>query len=463
MGQSAVDSQQPTVRHGAITFVGALALLAAPGALRVAAAQEAAAEVVTLEQAVAMALKNSASILSAEAQVGRSENELAAARTKRLPSVEVQGMASQLLTRPSVSFPAGSFGTYPATGPIPSTDTIIKAKTAPTAWVNATIAQPLTQLHKAGLGVKANQLTRDADRQQLRAQRASIAYDVRRLYYAVLQSQSASVAAREQVKALRELDQDVVRYVSLETSLPQDEMDVKARLAAQQYQVVALDNTVATYKEQLNMLFGRDPRTPFETTSAAAGEVEAVDLDAARTRALAARPELEKARLQVELADTQRRLKKAEFIPDVSVAVSYNSFFNVDLLPQSIAQLGLQVKWEPFDWGRRSKELAAKTLAVDQARYAARDQKNQVLAEVDRAFRQVQEARALVAARRFGSDHAQEQLRVALLRRREHSVLVRDVLQAQATMADARAKLDEAELSLWLARAELDKAMGEDK
>ena len=159
----------------------------------------------------------------------------------------------------------------------------------------------------------------------------------------------------------------------------------------------------------------------------------------------------------------QRRLKKAEFIPDVSVAVSYNSFFNVDLLPQSIAQLGLQVKWEPFDWGRRSKELAAKTLAVDQARYAARDQRNQVLAEVDRAFRQVQEARALVAARRLGSDHAQERLRVALLRRREHSVLVRDVLQAQATMADARAKSDEAELSLWLARAELDKAIGEDK
>src|SRR6185295_9537652 len=98
-----------------------------------------------LEQAVAMALKNSAAILSAAAQVGRSENELAASRTRRLPSVEVQAMGSQLLTRPKVSFPAGAFGTYPATGPIPSTDTIIEAKTAPTAWVNATIAQPLTQ------------------------------------------------------------------------------------------------------------------------------------------------------------------------------------------------------------------------------------------------------------------------------------------------------------------------------
>jgi hypothetical protein len=45
----------------------------------------------------------------------------------------------------------------------------------PTAWVYASAAQPLTQLHKAGLGVKANQLALDSDRQQLRAQRASVA------------------------------------------------------------------------------------------------------------------------------------------------------------------------------------------------------------------------------------------------------------------------------------------------
>jgi outer membrane protein TolC len=123
---------------------------------------------------------------------------------------------------------------------------------------------------------------------------------------------------------------------------------------------------------------------------------------------------------------------------------------------------GLQLKWEPFDWGRRRKELASKTLAVEQASYAARDERNRVMVEVDSAFRKVQEARALVVARRLAHESAQEQLRVALVRQKEQAVLLKDVLQAQATAAEARADYDEAELSLWQARADLDKATGED-
>jgi outer membrane protein TolC len=258
------------------------------------------------------------------------------------------------------------------------------------------------------------------------------------------------------------MDTEVTRYVSLEAALPQDSLQVKAQLAAQEYKIVSLDNAVETYKEQLNAYFGRDPRTPFDVVPLAAATLEEVDVEAARARALERRPEVERARLQVELADTQRRLKKAEFIPEVSLALSYNSFFNVELLPGSIAQLGLQMKWEPFDWGRRRKELASKTLAVDQARLSARDERHRVLLEVDRAFRQVQEARALVAARRLGHDSAQEKARVAMLRGRTQSLLLRDVLQAQADMAQARADYDEAQLSLWQARADLEKAMGED-
>jgi outer membrane protein TolC len=445
-----------------ITILGALALLAATSRPLTGQEATADAEVLTLDQALALALKNSASILSAEAQVKRSEEELAASRTRRLPTVEVQANGSQLLTQPSVSFPAGAFGTYPGTGPIPATDTLIKAKMAPTAWINATVAQPLTQLHKAGLGVKANQLTRDSERQQLRLQRAAVAHDVRRLYYAALQSQSAGEAARDQVKALRQMDTEVARYVSLEAALPQEGLEVKARVAAQEYQILTLDHALESYKEQLNLLFGRDPRTPFDVVRLSAASLEEVNVEAARARALERRPELERARLQVELADTQRRLKKAEFIPEISLAVSYNSFFNVDLLPRSMAQLGLQLKWEPFDWGRRRRELASKTLAVDQARLAARDDRHRVLVEVDNAFRRVREARALVAARRLGHESAQERARVAVLRGRVQTVLLREVLQAQADMAQARADYDEAQLSLWQARAELEKAVGED-
>jgi outer membrane protein TolC len=211
------------------------------------------------------------------------------------------------------------------------------------------------------------------------------------------------------------------------------------------------------------VLFGRDPRTPFEValvSEAAAGD--ALDVQAARARALLRRPELQHARLQVELADTDRRSKKTEFIPQISVALSYDSFVNVDLLPRNIAQVGIQMRWEPFDWGRKQKELASKALAVEQARTQSRDQANRVLAEVERAHRQLQEARSLLAVRRLAHEGAQERSRVTLLRAGQQAVLVKDVLSAQASLSDARAQLDEAQLSLWQARADLDKAMGEE-
>jgi multidrug efflux system membrane fusion protein len=159
-------------------------------------------------------------------------------------------------------------------------------------------------------------------------------------------------------------------------------------------------------------------------------------LGAAYARALERRRSFQKAKRQVELADTDRRIRRPNS-PDLNWCVSYDSFFNQQLLPSNLAQVGLQLKWEPFDWGRKKRELASKTLAIEQAQLVARDQKNRVLTEVSRAFRQVQEARALVAVRRISHEGAQERVRVTLLRAAQQAVLAKDVLSAQAAQADA--------------------------
>jgi hypothetical protein len=57
----------------------------------------------------------------------------------------------------------------------------------------------------------------------------------------------------------------------------------------------------------------------------------------------------------------------------VSAAVSYTSNFNISVLPTNLATAGVQVKWEPFDWGRRGRELAVKSRTVEQAQIAVRD------------------------------------------------------------------------------------------
>jgi outer membrane protein TolC len=420
-------------------------------------------EVLTIEHAVRLALQNNAALLRAAQQVARAEQQVQAARTRRLPNLEVEAMAGTTLSPLRVSFPQGAFGTFPATGPIPSADTIVEAPRAVSGSVSATVAQPITQLHRIGLGTRMNELTRDLEKEKLREQRAALVAEVRRLYYGLLQLQSVLSAKEEQLRAYRELDRIVGQQVAIQVALRSDGLEVKARLAAEEYERAALRGELANSKEQLNHLLGRDLSHEFEVAAMAEATLEEVDLDTAVARAIERRPELAQARLAVEQADTDRRLKKAELIPDVSLALTYYSFVNVDLLPKNLAQVGVQVKWEPFSWGRRGKEQAEKTIQLEQARTAARDAQDRARLDVARSFRKLREARLLIEAERLARDAARERLRVLTIRHGESVALVKDVLEAQATMSAAHARYDQALATFWTARADFQRAIGEER
>jgi outer membrane protein TolC len=418
-------------------------------------------EVLTLDQAVALALKSNRSIRSAALQVERSEEKVGAAKAQRMPALSLQALVGRVVTPIRLTFPEGAFGDFPATGPIPAQDTVVEAPRATSAFVMATLAQPLSQLYKIGLGVRLNELTRAIDRERLRAERAAVVSDVKRLYYALVQNQSAFQAAEDQVWTYKELERVVGEYVAREAALPSDHLDVKAQLAAQQYKALSLKNALATQKEQMNDLLGRELTHDFTLTAIPEPSVEEVDLQAVVGRALDRRPDLKQARLQVDQADADRRLKKAEYIPELSLAFTYLTFTNVQLLPRNVAQVGLQLKWQPFDFGR-GKELAEKTLQLEQARIGVRGTEYQVRIDVANRFRKLQETRLLLEANRLARESAQEKLRVATEKYKAEAALLKDTLQAQASLSEANAQYDQALLSFWTARADLDRALGED-
>jgi outer membrane protein len=417
----------------------------------------------TLDEAVRLALQNNQSVGVAALAVERAERNVEAARTRRLPSLELQATAGSTLNTIRVSYPAGAFGTYPGIGPIPAEDTDVEAPPTLSGNVNATLAQPLTQLHRLGLNVRANELSRDLEREKLRDQRAAIVAEVRHLYYALLQQESVLRAQEEQVRVLHELDRVVGQQVAIEAALRSDGLAVKARLATEEYSLARLRGDLATGKERMNLLLGRDLAADFTLGAVPEISIEEVDLPSALARALERRPDLVQACLAVEQADTDRRIKKAESIPDLSLAVTYYSFVNIDLLPRNVALAGLQLKWEPFDWGRRGKEKAEKTLQLEQALRRAREAEDRARIDVADRFRKLQEARLLVEAQRLGREAAGEKLRVATMRHRQDAPLLKDLLEAQAGVSAAGAEYDRALLTFWTARADFQKAIGEEQ
>jgi outer membrane protein len=431
-------------------------------ALAAAASQAAEPDVLTLEEAVAHALANSRRVGIAAMGVERAERTLAAARTKRLPSLDLQARAGTTLNAIRVTFPEGAFGSFPSTGPIPATDTVVEAPRTITGSVNATVAQPLTQLRRINLGVAQSGLARDAERETLRETRQAVAADVRRLYYALVQMESAVVAADQQVAASRELARVVAEQVAQEAALAGDDLQVRAGLAAAEYTRAALEGDRAAARQRLNHLMGRELDLPFAVASLPAATPDELDLSAALAQAAARRPDLARARIAIAQADNDRRLKQAESIPELSVAVTYDTFLNVDLLPRNVAQVGLQLKWEPFDWGRKGKERAEKALQAEQARSREKETESALRIEVAERFRALRESRLLVEAQRLQKEAAAERLRVTQERHRQEAALLKDVLSAQQAAAAAAADHDRALMQFWSARADLKQSIGEE-
>ena len=96
------------------------------------------------------------------------------------------------------------------------------------------------------------------------------------------------------------------------------------------------ENGLATQREHLNQLLGRDLSTPFRVDSMPEEDATDLTLDAARDKASQNRPEIRQALLKEKQAEYDRRIAKAEYIPDLSLSVRYQGLNNVKVLPENV-------------------------------------------------------------------------------------------------------------------------------
>jgi len=434
-------------------------MLAVPIGLSAQAPESRSVDVLGLDRAVAMALDNNRQLKIAALDVEKGEQRVAEARTKRLPAFSTYVLGSQLITPLDFTVSAGQFGIYSGTGPIPSTDTKISTPRQPAAFVTAQVAQPLSQLHQIGLSIRAQEVGTDIAREAVRQTRQAVVDQVKQAYYSMLQTQSSLESAEQTLKYCEELDQVTDRYFVQKVVLKSDTLTVKAQVARARYQILTLRDALTSQRESLNQLMGRDLRDEFSVQPV--GELTAYEtaLDFG-ARALDERPEVRQARLKAKQAGLDYRVQVSKYIPDVSLAVNYLSNVGVEFLPRNVASVGVLVNWEPFDWGRKRRELAEKALAIQQADYSVREVEQSVVVDVNARLRKLQQARAFVDVTRLAQQTENEKLRVVINQYPLKAALLKDVLQEQAAVADANNQYQQALLLLWIAKADFERALG---
>jgi outer membrane protein len=448
--------------QGAASLLVALLPLGFLSSVATAEESERSAEVLTVDQAVHIALANNRNLKIVSLSLDSSKEKLAAEKTRRLPSFNTYVFASQLLQPINFTVPAGQFGSYPGIGPIPATNTNITTPSQPTAYIFGTASQPLLTLYKINIHIHGQELSVEQDFQKVREERISIVDDVRQAYYSIVEIQNAIDATEASIKQYEELDRISTQYVAVQVVLKSESLEVKAKLADERYKLLQLQDKLATAKETLNNLLGRDINTQFSAANPTQLSPVEDNLPAAQALALAQNPKVKEAEITVKQADNARRFVKSQYLPDLGASFHYISPFGVNFVPQNIMGLGFEFNWEPFDWNRRKHEVNEKTMQVEQSKLSLDDTKAQILINVDTQFRDLHEARLGVEVATAKKDASTEKLREVTEKYRQKTVLLRDVLQQQAAVEGSNADYNEAMARFWTAKANFQKAIGEE-
>jgi outer membrane protein TolC len=421
------------------------------------------AQVTTLHDAIRAAEAANRTIKVAELDRDKAAREVSIAKTHRFPILSVTALGSQPLTQLGITLERGSLGVYPHDGPIPGQTTTLESPLQFGFIGYASVAQPLTQQFKIGLGVDLAGVGVEAANEQLRAKRQAITNEVRHLYYGIAQAESARRTLQETVDFLKQLERETKQEVLQRVALQADELRVRAQLVQAEYELLKMDDPIASQKEQLNRLMARPIDTSLEIDASSIVEADRLSLADAYAEALATRPEMRLAHVQQRKAELERRMAAAERIPDISLSafalrtVNYSS-----VLPNSISSVGLQATWDVFDWGKKRQEIQKKRDAEEQARLETQDTEAKIKADVAHQYRRILEARKEVELAGALQAANTESLRITRNRYMQREAVLSDVVKTQSSVAEANHRYTQALMDLANAQADFEKALGRD-
>ena len=412
----------------------------------------------------ALALADVANRQEASTRIGISQAEASVKEAKTLyfPLLKFYAVTGLAIEPFSFTIPAGSLGTYSGIGPLPSQNSEITSPRRMSGVIYGAAQQPLTQIYKVHLAVGEAELGVPAAREQLRQARQQLMQQIRQGYYAVSQAQGQLHAAETQVTYLKELSTEAENNLNQETILRSDALTVTANLKNAQYQQASAEDALALKKENLNYLLARPIGTAFNVDDVPDATPLELNIDEAMKEALAHRPELRLARLQEQQAAFEVRRERAEYIPDISVGVTDLSFLNIEFFPVNVANLGITLQWQPFDWGQKRQKLVSLRGSAAQASLKADDTDQQIRLDVDQAFRALRRSRIQLDAQSAALDAEKERFRETQNQYHQKAILLSDLMKEEGAVAQAISNYTNALTQFWTAKADFAKALGED-
>lgn len=426
------------------------------------AAQQNASVQLTLDQAIDLALKQNRSLRLRSLAVEDMRSKKDEARSNYMPQMKTSGSVLHVTELAGVQIPAGAFGNFAATGPVPSKSLFIDqgSDTAYTGGVG--LDQPITQLFRIHEGnVAAGQDVLIA-RTQLDQTQDDVALQTRQLYYSILINQKQLEASQEQLDAAKVKDSEAQSDVERGNALDIATIQSKASILEAQQKSLTLKLQGEDLEHQLANLLG----LPIDTqiTLDANLSSETIDIPSradAIHSAIEKNQDIQIARQTLEKAKAQLAAAKDAYIPDITGLARYSYQSGVPLLVHNFGTFGFNLSYDLFDGGRREAQIRDAKTGVTSAQVNVDKLESDTTVQVQAAYDRFEEVKEMVGVAEQAVQVRTEAARLADRQLEQSAALNSAQSQAHADLSSAVASLLEAQLNLSLAEADVKRTIGQ--
>ncbi len=416
-------------------------------------AQTGAMREITVEQAVAMALRQNAKLRMAELQVEERATRVSKARSNYYPHFDNQSNLLRTANLQNLELPAGSLGEVPGLGPFPLSPVGVPLGSSNFFLSQTTMRQPITQwvkIRKGEVAAREDQAIAESEAERARSR---VALKVKEVFFGILIAEARHKAFQDAVTAREQRRDEVGEDVDAGVSLEVARMQEAVQLLEARQAVMTAAQTALDLRAELNNLVGQDLSVDVKLIPPSGGD-SAIDAKPETIGALvSASPEAVKARHQLRMAQAATGAARAEYIPDLGVFVQHIYQNGVPFLPGNNGILGLQLNWEIFGFGKRRADVSQRRVQAELAAVNLRDVEARVRIDLEAASRKVERASAMRAIGIEAVAIRGELLRLA--RNQLEAGLVRPsaIAEAEGQLAQAEVAALEAELQYRLAVA----------
>jgi len=228
-------------------------------------------------------------------------------------------------------------------------------------------------------------------------------------------------------------------------------------VATGQLNLIQSVNNVNIFRLTLNQLMGIPVNTPTEIEDNLAYKAVEFDPKNLLNEAFARRPEYKQIKAQYEQADYTVKQQFRNFFPNV-VAQGTIGAARADM--NETYSYGLQLNWSIFDGGNKVALYKQAQAQRDAALARVRDTELTIWQQVERAYVTVQQAQEAIGAAEKGVQSADENFQLSQGRFDAGVANIIELTDAQLALTTAQSNVAQALAAYWIALAQLDRFLG---